>query len=413
MLRRLYLIPALLLIGCASASPPDVTGEPTAPPTDPPTEVITETPTPTDTPSPTETPTITPSATPLPPLPPGLMVVTGEFEGAKSLWVVDATGTLRRLLENAVTLHYYAEFDISRDGTQILYALDGDIWVLDVPTGETRNVTNTPDRFDNYPRWWAGREGAFVMASFNKPRSCCLVAGMLTYGNVDGSYEVLDEAYMGAAPSPRPDGDTILYQRGPEVSGTGGFDLWEYRWGVGSRQIDPAELGLSEHVVDREGAPNFLHAGAMSWSSDGGTLGLALGGMFEGKPQCAIVTIDMATGEKHIAFLFTPTSIDAALFSSAPRFHPDGSTFAFEAWPEGTNGGMVFIGNQTSRPDVAESLPSATGSWAAHPSFSRDGRWIAYVTENQLAVASVDDWIPQFNSLPEPVLQVGWVQPPE
>src|SRR5687767_2696865 len=112
--RLISLIPTLLLIGCASASPPDLpTPQPIAA-----TEAIALAITPTR--GPTRTPAIinapNGTAAPLIVAPPGLMYITGSTEAVEHpLWVVDAGGRAQMIEQGVVDANGTPDFDIYPD----------------------------------------------------------------------------------------------------------------------------------------------------------------------------------------------------------------------------------------------------------------------------------------------------------
>lgn len=351
----------------------------------------------------------TPTAVPVN-LPPGLVYITGEMESPHPLWIVDSSGVPQQIVGDVVSTEPFPDFDISPDGAQMLYSYEGDIWLLDFASGEARNVTQTEDRHEQAPRWWPGRAGGFVCGSTSTDGGG-MTTGQLTYVNLDGTYEVLDEGLMPTIPAPRPDGQIILYTNYRTESDAGGFDLYEYRLEQGSRPIAPAELGLADYVMhDNPNGPNWLVAGSMSWSADGSTLGLALHGQFQGEQHGGILTHEWGTASTRLLFSFIPPSIGAPLFSSAPRFAPDGSWLVFEARPPDAPNGRIYLWDGAEVRDLTGDLP-LRGQWAKWPAVSPDGQWVAFMTTDGIGLLRAGEWEPVVIPIGDTVIGVGWAQP--
>jgi hypothetical protein len=73
-------------------------------------------------------------------IPPGLLIVIGSFQArTRSLWMQGSDGALELLAQS----DYEADFSLSPDGTQVLYTAEGDIWLFDLATRQSQNVTQT------------------------------------------------------------------------------------------------------------------------------------------------------------------------------------------------------------------------------------------------------------------------------
>ncbi|HLC35036.1 MAG TPA: hypothetical protein VJJ70_08575, partial [Anaerolineales bacterium] len=78
------------------------------------------------------------------------------FSTAQGFWLVDAQGVPQLLVDQS-------RGHLSPDGQRLVYQAPGaqggadDIWTMDLANGERRDLTNTPERFEEDPEWWPGR----------------------------------------------------------------------------------------------------------------------------------------------------------------------------------------------------------------------------------------------------------------
>ena len=88
--------------------------------------------------------------------------------------------------------------------------------ILDLDTGEERNLTGAAGRVECCPRWWPARPDVIVFGSWSPEADLEPSTGFLTVVRTDGSdYRVLDgENQSNVYPAPGPDGRTIAYDQG-------------------------------------------------------------------------------------------------------------------------------------------------------------------------------------------------------
>lgn len=347
----------------------------------------------------TATPAHTASAEPPTTLaepPPGLLLALENSAGGWGLWRVEEGGELRQLVEEIAAPTYRPDFHVGPDGRQVLYAYQGDIWRLDVASGETENVTQTEERLESAPRWLPGDAERFVAGSF-ATGSAGPSAGYLTLIGFDGSYELLDEeGVMGAPPAPSPDGRTIAYSRNGQP--------FLY-------QLEGPERGRQPFALALFGLDWVEGAGEASWSPDGNRLAWTLLGTPEESHEALLVVFDLAENDYQVIHRYTPAGIGG--MPPAPLWGPDGdwlvaTPLTFE--PE--SGGLWLAESEGELRRLTTQAPRL--SHTPNPALSADGLRLAYSTGAFDAVVLVraGEWEPVFWEPPQRVAAVGWASTP-
>jgi len=303
-------------------------------------------------------PTLTPTreqTTALSALPPGFVFGTNT-----GLWKVGEDGQPRQILNRSDVV-------LSPDGTQALYTTpDADLWLIDLTTGEERNLTGTPDRMECCPQWWPARPGTIIFGSWPKDTDLGPSTGFLTTVQVDSSgYRVLSESQSNAWPAPAPDGQTIACDQG----GT----AYLYRWDTGPVPFDPAAYGLP---VQRIGSP--------AWSPDGGRLAWVVGGDFGQGWRIGLGVFDLEARTARLLHPFEPRGVGG--WPGAAVWSPDGQWLAYAIWPAADpneEGICVF------RADGEEEHCLGPGGG---PIWSPDGRRLAFRRDSALWLAEAGTW---------------------
>lgn len=326
----------------------------------------------------------------------GLLMARQNAGGGWGLWVVEEDGRLRRLVEEIAPPTYLPKFDISSDGTQVLYAYKDDIWLLDVISGENQNVTQTPERSERVPRWLPNDVGAFVCGS----DSGLLEGpdlGYLTRVGFDGTYEVLDDTGMIVAPPAlSPDGQRIAYGH----YSPGGSVPAIYRVGEGKEAFSLSDYGVTWAEK----------MGEASWSPDGQRLAWTLLGTSEEAEEARLGVFNLEQKSYQVVHRYTPARIGD--LPPAPLWGPGGEWLVFYALADDPEAQGLWLADLQGETRQLLRLGLSSLTRVQDPALSPDGRWIAFTTPQGDAVGlmEVGEWEPLMWRSPEKVNAVGWVK---
>jgi Tol biopolymer transport system component len=235
------------------------------------------------------------------------------FSTGQGFWLVDAQGVPQLLVDQP-------RGHLSPDGQRLTYQAPGaqggadDIWTMDLANGEKRNLTNTPERFEEDPEWWPGRSDVVV---FSSDVECCMASRALpTIVGLDGTgYSILDEQ-NGGPRALSPDGKLMVY---------GAFQPtgWMTHVGGAPEAFDPADYGVRVGALIQ---PAF--------SPDGQALAWMVSGDFDadGSSDSAVALFDLASKTGRLIHRYTPTA--GGEFPSQLAWSPDGQWLAFVTFGE-------------------------------------------------------------------------------
>jgi dipeptidyl aminopeptidase/acylaminoacyl peptidase len=325
--------------------------------------------------------------------PAGLLVALGSRDEGWALLVAGPGGGLQTLVEQVASPHYWPDFDVSPDGRQLLYAGGGEIWRLDISSGTTENVTQTPGRVEQTPRWLPGQNG-FVCGS-ELTEAASPFPGYLTLVRFDGHYEVLvEEGALAAPPAPSPDGETIAYTRSHQRQSV----PFLYRLGSGETPVDLARYDLSWVEKSWEA----------SWSPDGRQLAWGVAGGREGQWQASEVLLNPADGTHILLHSYQPVGIGG--YIPAPRWAPDSSWLTFTTLDEQREGQGIWRVDLQSGLKEQLSTRCVPNTVVRHPAVSPDGKWIASSPcgGNGVGLIDVDSAAAVTWDAPAEVAAVGW-----
>lgn len=392
-LLSVLILSAVILTACAPGSPaaqlattvaPEVTPQVTLPP---PTDTLpavdlsptdTQSP-PTDTPqAPTQPPPME-TGTPASQFPLGVVYTIGAGNG---LWLVGADDQAQLLSEQQYPT-------LSPDQKQILFSIsyDGEIWLGDLVTGESRNLTNTPDKIEESFQWWPANPAIIVFSS----RPVENLGGNLTTMNVDGTdYRVVDEEIGSISPAaPSPDGQTIAFDRGGEP--------WLYRLDGNLEPIDFGAFGLPAGKV-----------GFPEWSPDGKMLAWKV---YNQDGTSGVAVLDLVQGKG--VLLHPYTILGGTEMYAELAWSPDGQWLAVVNQAE-------IAGERVSlwvlRVDGSQEY--YLGGRTSSPVWSPDSRYLVYsqspsdasaFDESQTMLVEIGNWQPSVQDLPGGAQVEDWV----
>jgi Tol biopolymer transport system component len=321
--------------------------------------------------------------------PDGTQLAFVRSEGETSqIWVTAVDGSSRRRLGDVHPETRVGWLTWTPDGTRLLagsswtgmwsIGLDGAVVRLagraTMPTfsadGDRFTFVHRPSNDDPWQLW----EGELLARRIERTRPIPAAAVGFLY------------PYFGVA--------VITCQPSPEIGDPAGEDCGDLeliatRW--------RGELGEAPTPVAIDPTTGAERSVISSWT----------GASAAGSPDGALVAVERAVGEYESSGPESttiwaiglggadPEPVSEGPFDSQPAWSPDGSTVAYEAWPEaGVRGGTRLLATSRSpsgsRTRVLDEPPDATHDRA--PTWSPDGRWVAFVRDD-MAPASTELWV--------------------
>ena len=324
------------------------------------------------------------SPTPAPLLPqPGMV-----YSAPDGLWLVDQEGQPFRLSErtNLRLSHdrrfgLYVQYDASYTNS--------DLWIVDLITGEERNLTNSPDRVELFGAWWPGNPDQVVLnyrAVTEEPEPSNGYLGMISLST--GSFQVLDgENIANGYPAPSPNGEKIAYDRG--------LTAWIYDLVDGPSLLDPAVYGIT--------VSENLHLVSPAWSPDGTRMTWVVKNIRSEDDWLhnAIGIFDLEMGSAVLLHTYPPMGFGGQ--PPAARWSPDGEWVAYASLSEDDTNGIWV-----ARKDGSDERFLGAG---IHPVWSPDGSQLAFNRSgdvNSVWVVQVGEWAPVQVYLPPDARITAW-----
>lgn len=391
---------SLILVGCAqttvwptsTATLSSLASVPTSTLPIPPSPVFSPSATSTAYPTPSPTiPTPTPSPTVVPVVaPPAGLIYYSDDE----LWLVASSGqSVPWSPDNRYV--YYSQYFERGEGSY-----DSDIWAEDRQTGEKRNLTNTPDRYEHFIESWSAHPDLLIFYSYSADIDAG--AGWLGYLSsiqTDGSqYSVLVESSLLSTPALSSDGRTIAYT-------TGWYELWLFEWGTGSQLLDFKEYGLENWEVA------FY---SIAWSPDGSQLACWAWGENKESQFNGILVLDLeAKTSRILQPLRYPIYWDG--FPPPPEWSSDGQWLTFFGVGEDYHTFGTWVVNITGEEVYVLAEFSAGEAWDQDGrAWSPDGRSLAITRHERdpqtgVWLTEIGKWELLKVDLPSDAKVVDWI----
>ncbi|MBX3058251.1 MAG: PD40 domain-containing protein [Anaerolineae bacterium] len=340
--------------------PPIATHMPTVDPT-----VLTTTPWPPDP---------IPSPTPVPPFP-GMVYTTAE-----GLWQVNTNWQPELLFDRPGVLE--------PNGRRVLYEQDGDIWVLDLITGNQQNVTNTPDSIECCIKWWPNKPDTFFAITYHEDDIFESVVGKMTAVTLAGDTTILAQETVGAS-SISPDGQIIsfedlyyqpfLYQLGGEI------ELLTLE----SETLEEASWVAFENPI---------------WSPDGQKIAWNIAYGNETQQWVALAIYHVGEPEIQILHPIHPAGYSGG--THPPVWHPNSAWVVFDAVDEvvSEQGSWVIAIDGSSQTNIGV---------IRQPVWNPDGRYLLYQTDEGYFLTIPPDFTTKINVyLPPGARVLDWQEIP-
>lgn len=338
--------------------------------------------------TPEETPTAAAEGTPETELWPGIV-----YQDEAGLWQVDEAGEPQMLVSQP-------EAQLSPDGDEALYIEDDNVWIVDVASGETRNVTEGSERLHSQAQWWPENPDILLLTS-RSPDTVGPTAGELTLVNRDGSeYQVVnEEADSNGLPAPASDGETIAYDEAGSA--------WLYHVDEGREPFDVAEYDLPEGVsVPRIASP--------AWSPDMTRIAWVMaveGGEYgtNGGWEIVLGIFDLEAGTAQLIHPFEP--VGRGGWFPNPVWSPDGEwiSYTVETMDEAERGRWVIASDGSGEQTMLNVDAMSTAVWSPEgPAAWHNGAYLLVDGQQSTDLFESGTWEQVEMPLPADARIVDW-----
>jgi hypothetical protein len=294
----------------------------------------------TTTPWPPATP---PTPTPAPPFP------NMVYSSADGLWQIGADWQPQLLSDDPTAV-------LEPNGRRLLSVREGDVWLTDLNSGQTTNLTNTPGQTECCPKRWPGQPDTIFIGIEPGADGRFLAQLNLTTNEISlpGPSQNRKSNSLAAAPN----GISFAFDLETE-------EAWVHMTNE-TTQFDPYAYGLPETLELRA-------IGAPAWSPDSQKLAwvmvLADTTAPDEPPAVVLGVFNLAQRQAQLLHPYSDILGRDGWFSP-PVWSPDGQWLAYEvlSMDQATQGLWVLAANGSSEHYIG----------AQNPIWSADGRYLTY-----------------------------------
>jgi Tol biopolymer transport system component len=338
------------------------------------------------------------------PPPPGQSSLAGPYQdiaglvytdiAANETWMIDPYGFPQRL---------YPERDAkpSPDGGRVLMGREDDIWLVDLVSGEEKNLTAAVNRSNGNSQWWPANPEVIVLNSTEPDVGPTMSFGQVSMMQQDGSsYQVLEENRSIWGPAPSPDGRTIAYDTVISTPDETVHTAWLYHLDTGKEQLNPADYGLD--------VPEDFLISSPSWSPDSTRITWRVGGSFapDGVWKIVLLLFDLTAKTHSFIYEYQPAGGFGG-WTPPAIWSPDGEWLAFTDHSRGRVPELVIM-----RPDGSDVRSLGDGTLQLWSPDSSKLLFIDYgqgsYLESQIILVDIETMQTTVLDLPPGSQQIQW-----
>jgi Tol biopolymer transport system component len=321
-------------------------------------------------------PAVTPTLEPMDPMPGLVYAAPVPEKGIVGPFLVESDGRSTQLGDKPNPA-------LSPDRSQVLYSDKDDIWILDLETEKTRNLTKTNDRIETFYQWWPANPDLIVF-QYQPMDDAGPDAGFLTSMKPDGTNVLLlDEEARSFSPAAlSPDGQSIAYDRAGQP--------WIYHFNAGKMPIFPKSF------------TGFHIAVNPAWSPDSRQIAWQLFGIPTAEDSnSAVAVLDLDTFTVNRIHEY-PVDGGSGIGPHHLAWSPDGKWLAVA-----NPGESDKVSLWAMLPDGSEEHYIGSGDL---PIWSPDGSMLVYSVSGSVFAVKTGEWIPAQVKLPESAQVIDWVK---